>query len=235
VATHIQHEIGNLTRPTATDDWRSRPTAVGVTSTRSMRTDLPPKLEAPQHYPSDMGIFEPARMAREMGRETPQSSRRSQKPGIMSALLNMSNRRFFVLVAGVALLVGGLLALRFPVFLPEFDQWGFQINCGSGFQSALTQAGIVDSSGTHFVDQCRTAITMRRAWAFPLAVAGAVLLGALMVRPPSTRLGAVLPELPGGADDATVFDGATTPTNNASDSRTRSARNVIQSAPASAA
>ena len=58
---------------------------------------------------------------------------------IMAALLNMSNRRFFVFAAGITLLVGGLLALRFPVFLPNFDQWGFQINCGSGFRIELTQ------------------------------------------------------------------------------------------------
>jgi hypothetical protein len=49
--------------------------------------------------------------------------------------------------------MGGLFALRFPVFLGDFDQWGFQINCGSGFQSALTQAVIADSAGTHFVDR----------------------------------------------------------------------------------
>jgi hypothetical protein len=216
MATPVQQEIGNPSRLTVAS---------------------PPNLQVPQDQSLRLGFLGSARMDREMAREMGQNSQRSQKStiSITTALLNMSTQRLFVLSGGVVLLTVGLLALRFTVFLPDFDQWGFQINCGSGFQSALTQAGIVDSSGTHFVDQCRTAITMRRAWAFPLAVAGAVLLGALMVRPPSTRLGAVLPELPGGADDATVFDGATTPTNNGSDSRTRSARNVIQSAPASAA
>jgi hypothetical protein len=33
---------------------------------------------------------------------------------------------------GVSLVMGGLFALRFPVFLGDFDQWGFHINCGSG-------------------------------------------------------------------------------------------------------
>jgi hypothetical protein len=37
------------------------------------------------------------------------------------------------ILAGVAPLVGGVLALRFAVFLPDFDRLGFQINCRSGF------------------------------------------------------------------------------------------------------
>jgi hypothetical protein len=41
---------------------------------------------------------------------------------------------------------------------------------------------------------------MRRAWAIPLAVAGALLLSALLVRPPSTRQAAGLPVTPEGAD-----------------------------------
>jgi hypothetical protein len=152
----------------------------------------------------------------------------------MSVLLNMSNQRFVVLVAGVALLAAGLLALRFPVFLPDFDPRGFQINCGSGFQTALTQAGVADSTGSHFVDQCHTAIAVRRSWAIPLALAGALLLGALLARPPSTRL-AGLPELRHAADDAEAFDGATTPASGAPDTRIPPARDAIQSSPASAA
>jgi hypothetical protein len=96
-------------------------------------------------------------------------------------------QRFLVLLAGVALLVGGLIALRFPVFLPDFDQWGFQINCGSGFQSALTQASVADSGGNNYVDQCHAAIAVRRDWTIPLTVTGALLFGGLMVRP-SRRL-----------------------------------------------
>src|SRR5262249_19565631 len=102
---------------------------------------------------------------------------------ITAALMNMSNQRLLILGAGILLLTGGLLALRFPVFLSDFDQWGFQINCGSRFQSALTPAGVADSAGTHFVDQCQTTIAMSRAWATPLAVGGALLLGALLVIP----------------------------------------------------
>ena len=34
----------------------------------------------------------------------------------------------------------GLLALNFPVFLDTYDQWGFQIKCGTGYAADLTQA-----------------------------------------------------------------------------------------------
>jgi hypothetical protein len=151
--------------------------------------------DAPKHYPSDMGIFESARMSRELGREMPQSlqSRKSANP-ILSALMNMSNRRFLVLLAGVALVVFGLLALRFPVFLPDFDQWGVQINCGSGFSNALTQASAADSGGTHFVDQCTAAVAVRRAWAIPVTMVGVLMVGALMVRAPRQHSPAAQPE-----------------------------------------
>jgi hypothetical protein len=172
-------------------------------------------------------------MARELHRSSAQRSQKSAL-SITAALLNMSNRRFFVLVAGVALLVGGLLALRFPVFLPDFDQWGFQINCGSGFRIALTQAATADSAGTHFVDQCHTAVAMRRAWAIPLTATGALLLGALLIRPPSTHQAVRLPVSPNGANDAEAFNGAIAPASRAGYARTTSTRKTIQRSVASA-
>jgi hypothetical protein len=51
------------------------------------------------------------------------------------------------------------------------------------FQSTLTQAGAADSGGAQFVDQCHTAIAMRRAWSIPVVAFGASLLGALMISP----------------------------------------------------
>jgi hypothetical protein len=141
-------------------------------------------VEAPRDDQPDMGLFEYARMSRELGREMPQALRR-QKPSLLNALLNMSTQRFLVLLVGLALLVGGLIALRFPVFLSDFDQWGFQINCGSGFQSALTQA---TSADTRYVDQCHAAIADRRDWTIPVTLVGAVMLVGLMVRPPRQRV-----------------------------------------------
>jgi hypothetical protein len=144
----------------------------------------PLDLHPPQHDPPDLGFFESARLDREMAREMGQNSqRRNKKSAIGAALANMSTPHLLMLVAGVLLLLGGLLALRFPVFLSDFDQWGFQINCGSGFGSDLSQAGIADEAGTRFVEQCHAAIATRRAWAIPVVVTGALLVGALLLKP----------------------------------------------------
>ena len=69
----------------------------------------------------------------------------------------------------------GLLALNFPVFLDAYDQWGFQIKCGTGFASDLSQAAA--AAGQHtYVDQCETALIFRRLWAIPLVAVGSIVL-----------------------------------------------------------
>jgi hypothetical protein len=74
------------------------------------------------------------------------------------------------------LVIIGLIALNFPVFLDAFDQYGFQIKCGTGYASDMTQAAA--TVGQHnFVDQCESALLMRRMWTIPLVViSGLVLL-----------------------------------------------------------
>ena len=72
----------------------------------------------------------------------------------------------------VGLIAVGLLALNFPVFLDAFDQYGFQIKCGTGYATDLSQA-----AGQHtYVDQCETALLVRRMWTIPLVVIGAIVL-----------------------------------------------------------
>src|ERR1700738_5277447 len=116
-------------------------------------------------------------------------ARRGEKSAtpIITGPADMSNQRLVILAVGVLLVMGCLFALRFPVFLGDFDQWGFQINCGSGFQSALTQAVIADSAGSHFVDRCHAALAMRRGWTIALPVTGALLVSALLIRPRRQR------------------------------------------------
>jgi hypothetical protein len=74
------------------------------------------------------------------------------------------------------LVIIGLIALNFPVFLDAYDQYGFQIKCGTGYDTDLTQAAA--TVGQHnFVDNCETALLMRRMWTIPLvAISGLVLL-----------------------------------------------------------
>ena len=66
--------------------------------------------------------------------------------------------------------------MNFPVFLDAYDQWGFQIKCGTGYASDLTQAAA--AAGQHdYVDKCETALLVRRMWTIPLiAVSGLVVL-----------------------------------------------------------
>jgi hypothetical protein len=197
MATHVLDGIGKPTRFIPTERRRIRSTPVVAAGTQPMLTASPLDLHAPEHHPEHLSFLESARMDREMAREMPQGSRRRSPKSAISinaALMNMSTQRLLVLAAGVVLLMVGLLALRFPVFLAGFDQWGFQINCGSGFQSTLTQANIADSAGTHFVDQCHTAIAMRRAWTIPPAIAGALLLSTLLVAPSRQHSATAQPE-----------------------------------------
>lgn len=78
-------------------------------------------------------------------------------------------------VCGV-LVVFGLIALNFPVFLDAYDQWGFQVKCGTGYSTDLTQAAATVGPD-NFVDKCETALLVRRMWAVPLvAICGLVLL-----------------------------------------------------------
>jgi hypothetical protein len=64
-------------------------------------------------------------------------------------------------IVSAAVLAIGLFALRFPVFLDDYDQWGWQINCGTGYVSELTQATAA-AGPTNYVDQCESAVMMRR-------------------------------------------------------------------------
>lgn len=187
MVTRVEHQIGSWTRPIPADRWRTRSAPADAAVTRPTLVASPPSLDVPQFPTDGLGLLESARMDRELAREMPMPRRQKSRTSIMTALLEMSTERLLVLGAGVLLLTVGLLALRFPVFLSDFDQWGFQINCGSGFQSSLTQAGIADAAGTHFVDQCHTAVAVRRAWTIPMTVAGALLLSALLVVPSRQR------------------------------------------------
>lgn len=90
------------------------------------------------------------------------------------------HRAFYIGVGCVVLIVAGLLSLNFPVFLDAFDQYGFQIKCGTGFATDLSQAAA--AAGAHtYIDQCETAILVRRLWTIPLVVIGSIVLVPVIV------------------------------------------------------
>jgi hypothetical protein len=82
------------------------------------------------------------------------------------------------IVCGVLLIVG-LIAMNFPVFLDDYDQFGFQIKCGTGYAADLSQAAA--AAGRHnYVDQCGAALLMRRAWTIPFIVISGLVLVAVL-------------------------------------------------------
>ena len=78
-------------------------------------------------------------------------------------------------IVSAAVLVIGLFALRFSVFLDDYDKWGWQINCGTGYVSELTQATAA-TGPKDYVDECESAVMLRRMWTIPLVVLGAFAL-----------------------------------------------------------
>ena len=85
------------------------------------------------------------------------------------------HRAFYLGVLSIVLIAAGLLALNFPVFIDAYDQFGFQIKCGTGFVSNLTQAAAAAAGGDNYVEQCETALMVRRLWTIPLVVIGSIL------------------------------------------------------------
>lgn len=102
----------------------------------------------------------------------------------------MITRGPLIVFAAVVFLAGGLFALRFPVFIEAYDQFGWQVKCGSGFTTDLTQAsnaekkpagrkanpGAPHAAGGDYVGQCNNALIARRVWAIPSAALGGLTL-----------------------------------------------------------
>lgn len=88
------------------------------------------------------------------------------------------HRAFYLGVLSIALIGTGLIALNFPVFINAYDQFGFQIKCGTGYFANLTQAA--EASGGDYVGQCETALMVRRLWTIPLVMVGSILLAVII-------------------------------------------------------
>lgn len=91
----------------------------------------------------------------------------------------MRNRHVLLAIAGGLLLVTGVMALWWPVYLGQYDQFGVQISCGRGFSADLTQ--VANAEGDDLVDRCGTALLLRRAWSIPVLVLGWLILTALVL------------------------------------------------------
>lgn len=87
------------------------------------------------------------------------------------------HRAFYLGVLGVVLIAVGLLALNFPVYLGAYDQFGFQIKCGTGYVANLSQAA--EAGGDHAA-QCETALLTRRLWTIPLIALGSIMVAVVI-------------------------------------------------------
>lgn len=94
--------------------------------------------------------------------------------------------RQLLLVAGVAALLVGIIALLVPVSVSGPDS---SIGCGNGISADLSEARQVDEQNPanlpildqivpsrDFVAECESAVSSRRSWAIPVAVVGVVLV-----------------------------------------------------------
>lgn len=85
----------------------------------------------------------------------------------------MSHRQFYLGITGLLLVLIGLAALWFPVYLGQYDQYGIRINCGNGLGFQLSQAPQAAPAAT---SQCGSALLIRRLWAIPAVAVGWVLV-----------------------------------------------------------
>lgn len=93
----------------------------------------------------------------------------------------LTTRRLLAMIAVAALILIGFLGMWQPAYLSEFDQYGIQIECGSGFLTDLSHAERADGSGV-LADECGTALLVRRAWAITLMMGGTAVLIVLALR-----------------------------------------------------
>jgi len=108
----------------------------------------------------------------------------------------LSHRSWYAVIGGAVLVLVGLFVLRFPVFIDDFDQWGWQIKCGTGLSTDLSQAAAA-TNGTGFVDRCETVLSLRRLWTIPMVVLGAVAFVGVLL---ATALESLREEVPAHAD-----------------------------------
>jgi H+/Cl- antiporter ClcA len=83
-------------------------------------------------------------------------------------------------IAAAVVLAIGLFALNFPVFLDGYDQWGWQINCGTGYATELAQAAAAVGD-KDYVDECESALLIRRLWTIPLVLLGGAVVLVVLV------------------------------------------------------
>lgn len=103
----------------------------------------------------------------------------------------MTVRRLIIGV-GAVLLLAGIIGLLAPVSVSDSN--GHSVGCGNAVVTDLSAARSANNSNganipilnqivphTDFVAQCQSSVGGRRAWSIPLAVLGAIAIGATLL------------------------------------------------------
>jgi hypothetical protein len=91
------------------------------------------------------------------------------------------DRQFLAGLVGALLVALGLMALWWPVYIDQYDQYGVQISCGSGFSAGISADALTGPDGHHVVERCGTALLLRRVWAIPAALLGWLLVTGFLI------------------------------------------------------
>jgi hypothetical protein len=94
----------------------------------------------------------------------------------------LTTRRLVAMIAAGLVLIIGVLAMWQPVHLADFDSYGVQISCGSGFLGDMSHPELVDGGAGPHSEACGSALLKRRAWAVAMMVGGAGVLLLLALR-----------------------------------------------------
>lgn len=92
----------------------------------------------------------------------------------------MKHRAAVIGIVGIIMVCIGLFALQFPIFLDHYDEWGWQIKCGTGFGADLTQAAAANGD-SDLISQCENALLIRRIWTITLITVGGLAVLAVAV------------------------------------------------------
>lgn len=94
----------------------------------------------------------------------------------------LTTRRLLLIIAAGAVALVGFLGLWQPVYLADYDRYGIQIGCGSGFVADLSHAELADGGAGGHTGQCGHALLIRRAWATSVLIGGAAVVVAMALR-----------------------------------------------------
>jgi hypothetical protein len=95
----------------------------------------------------------------------------------------LTTRRLLAMVAAGAVVIFGLLGMWQPVYIDDYDRYGFQIDCGTGLIGDDAGVQLAEESEVEErSDECGTALLLRRTWSITAIIGGIAVVVALALR-----------------------------------------------------